>query len=54
MGLMKATNLKSPIVIGASLGGIIGLLIGGIAIPAIGFAIAPAWKVSKRIWSERG
>jgi hypothetical protein len=36
------------------LSGIIGLLVGGIAIPAIGFAIAPAWKVSKRIWSERG
>jgi uncharacterized protein len=36
------------------LSGIVGLLVGGIAIPVIGFAIAPAWKVSKRIWSERG
>ena len=36
------------------LSGIVGLLVGGIAIPAIGFVIAPAWKVSKRIWSERG
>ena len=36
------------------LSGIIGLLVGGIAIPAIEFIVAPAWKVSNRIWSERG
>ena len=36
------------------LSGVIGLLIGGISIPAIGFAIAPARKFSKRIWYKHG
>ncbi|MBR0828941.1 DUF808 domain-containing protein [Bradyrhizobium manausense] len=31
------------------LSGIVGLLIGGIAIPVIGFVIAPAWTFSKRL-----
>lgn len=34
--------------------GTIGLLIGAISIPAIGFAIAPAWKFLKGIWPKRG
>jgi uncharacterized protein len=34
--------------------GIVGLLIGAISIPAIGFAFAPGWKVLKRIlWKRR-
>ena len=36
------------------LSGIIGLLIGGISIPVIGFALAPAWRFSKAIWYRQG
>jgi predicted DNA repair protein MutK len=32
--------------------GVIGLLIGGISIPAIGLATIPARKISKRIWQK--
>jgi len=32
------------------LSGVIGLLIGGMSIPVIGFTVAPAWKFSKGIW----
>jgi predicted DNA repair protein MutK len=32
------------------LSGVIGLLIGGMSIPLIGFTIAPAWKFAKGIW----
>jgi uncharacterized protein len=34
--------------------GVVGLLIGGISIPAIGLAIASARKVFKRIWYKQG
>jgi uncharacterized protein len=32
------------------LSAIVGLLVGGISIPVIGFAVAPAWRFSKAIW----
>jgi predicted DNA repair protein MutK len=38
----------------ALLAGIIGLMIGGLSIPAMAFAVAPAWKLARRIWSRRG
>ncbi len=33
--------------------GLVGLLVGGLSIPLIGFAIAPAWKSLKGLWSPR-
>jgi len=35
------------------LSGVIGLLIGGITIPLIGFTVVPIWKFSKGIWYEQ-
>jgi len=36
------------------LSGVTGLLIGGMAIPVIGFTVAPVWKFSKGIWYKHG
>ena len=33
----------------ATISGVIGLLVGAVTIPIVGFAIAPAWKVMKRL-----
>jgi predicted DNA repair protein MutK len=35
------------------LAGIIGLLVGGLSIPAIAFAIAPVWKFSRGLWYKQ-
>lgn len=35
------------------LSGLIGLLIGAVLIPIIGFAVAPVWKVSKSFWYNK-
>jgi predicted DNA repair protein MutK len=38
----------------AFLSGVVGLLAGAVSIPAIGFAIAPGWKLMKSSWSKQG
>jgi hypothetical protein len=38
----------------AFLSGIVGLSIGAVSIPVIGFAVAPAWKLLKGILRKRG
>ena len=36
-------------IVGAGISGVLGLLVGAVTIPIVGFALAPAWKRLKRL-----